>query len=68
MTELPTTPVRKPAPHRRPERKVNAAGLAGAVTVILVGVAGRLGLEIQPEESAALTLLIAYGAGYLRRG
>lgn len=48
-----------------PEPKVAAGGAAGAVTVLVVFIAGQLGLEVPPEAAAALTTLLAFGAGYL---
>lgn len=50
-----------------PSRKVSAAGAAGAVTVLVVFTAGAFGLEVPPEAAAALTTLLAFAAGYLRR-
>ncbi len=59
-----------PAPHARksavPVPKIQAVGAAGAVTVIVVYVAGLLGLDVPPTVSAALTILISAGAGYLK--
>jgi hypothetical protein len=49
-----------------PRPKVAAAGAAGAVTVILVWVAGLFGLEVPSEVASAFTALIAFAAGYLR--
>jgi hypothetical protein len=51
----------------KPIPKVVAAGFAGAVTVILVWVAGMLGLEVPEEVAAAVTALLATGAAYLKR-
>lgn len=47
-----------------PTAKVAAVGVAGAITLILVWVAGMAGLEVPPEVASAVTLLIAAGAGY----
>jgi len=46
--------------------KVQAAGLAGAITTIVVFIAGQLGLEITAEVGAALTTVLATLAGYLK--
>ncbi|HVJ27613.1 MAG TPA: hypothetical protein VM493_08710 [Vicinamibacterales bacterium] len=46
--------------------KVQAAGAAGAVTVLVVFIAGQLGLEIGPEVASAITTLVAVAAGYLK--
>lgn len=50
-----------------PTQKVAAAGAAGSVTIILVWVAGLLGLDVPPEVASAFTALVAVGAGYLRK-
>jgi hypothetical protein len=50
-----------------PTRKVSAAGAAGAVTILVVFIAGQFGLEVPPEAAAALTTLLAFAAGYARR-
>lgn len=47
--------------------KVTAAAVAGAVTVILVWIAGAVGLDVPPEPASALTLLLTAAAGYLKR-
>lgn len=46
--------------------KVQSAGLAGAVSVLVVFVATQLGLDISPEVSSALTTVLAFAAGYLK--
>ena len=50
-----------------PTQKVAAAGAAGSVTVIVVWIAGLLGLEVPPEVASAFTALISFGAGYFRQ-
>lgn len=50
-----------------PQPKVAAAGVAGAVTSVIVFIAGELGLEIPVEVGSALTALIAFAAGYLKK-
>ena len=52
----------------KPVPKVVAATVAGAATVVLVWVAGRFGLDVPPEVSAAATVLLTAAAGYLKRG
>lgn len=47
--------------------KTYAAGTAGAVTVVLVWIAGMFGLEVPPEVASAVTTLIAAGAVYVTR-
>jgi hypothetical protein len=46
--------------------KVQAAGLAGAVTVVLVWAASLANVTVPPEVASAVTTLVAVGAGYLR--
>lgn len=46
----------------KPTEKVQAGGYAGAAALVLLYIAGQLGLELPAEVAAALTLLIA-GAG-----
>lgn len=46
--------------------KVAAGGAAGAVTIVLVWIAGELGLEIPGEVAAAITVLISTAAGWLK--
>ena len=48
-----------------PNRKVGAAGLAGALSVILVWMLSLFGVTVPPEVAAAFTALLAFGAGYL---
>lgn len=47
-----------------PVPKVAAGGLAGAVTLVVVWVAGLLGLDIPPTVAAALTVIFSSGAAY----
>lgn len=46
--------------------KVAAAGIAGAVTVVLVWAASLAGVAVPPEVASAVTTLIAFGAGYIK--
>lgn len=48
----------------KPVAKVTAGALAGAVTVILVWVAGLAGVEIPPEVASAITTVLSFIAGY----
>lgn len=50
-----------------PAPKVVAGTAAGALTVILVWVAGLLGLDVPAEVAAAVTVLLSTGAAYLKR-
>lgn len=45
---------------------MTAAGAAGALVVVLVWVAGLLGLDVPPLVAAALSTLAGFGAGYLK--
>lgn len=51
----------------RPQPKVVAATAAGAATILLVWIAGLLGLAVPPEVASAVTVLLAAGAAYLKR-
>lgn len=46
--------------------KVEAAAWAGALTVVLVWVAGLLGLDVPAEVASAVTALIGAAAGWAR--
>lgn len=48
-----------------PQPKIGAAGASGALTVVLVWVAGEMGLTMPPEIAASVAALIAMTAGYL---
>lgn len=50
-----------------PDTKIQAAGAAGAATVLVVFIAGQFGLEVPPEAAAAVTTLLAFAAGYFKR-
>ena len=50
-----------------PTPKVAAAGIAGAVSVILVWLLNTVaGVDVPPEVAAAFTTVLAFGAGYLK--
>lgn len=53
-------------PSRRPVKKVTAAGAAGSAAVVLIYIAGLLGLDVPAEVAAAVTVLASFGAGYLK--
>jgi len=46
--------------------KTTAAGMAGAVTLVIVFVLGQLGVEIPADVAAAATTIIAFAAAYLK--
>lgn len=47
-------------------KKVQAAGAAGALTVIVVWGLEAAGVTVPPEVASAFTTLIAFLAGYLK--
>ena len=49
-----------------PQPKVVAGGVAGALTIVLVWVAGMLGLAVPAEVASAFTVLVSFAAGYLK--
>jgi hypothetical protein len=51
---------------RMPQTKVVAGGAAGALSVLVVYVAGLFGLDVPAEAASALTVLISSGAAYLK--
>lgn len=48
-----------------PTNKVTAAGIGGALTIIIVYVANLAGLTIPPEVASAFTTIVAFISGYL---
>ncbi len=64
----PGMPEKRAASAARPVAKVAASGQAGALALVLVYVAGLLGLELPVEVAASLVGLIMFAAGYLKRG
>lgn len=51
-----------------PEPKVTAAGVGGAFAIVLVWILGQFGVDMPAEVAAAVTTLLAFAAGWLRRG
>lgn len=49
-----------------PTSKVAAGAGAGAATVVLVFLANLLGLSLTPEVASALTVLLSFGAAWLK--
>lgn len=49
-----------------PTSKVTAAGTTGAAAVVLVWLAGVFGLDMSAEVAAAVAVLLATAAGYLK--
>ncbi len=52
-------------PELKPQRKVTAAGLGGAIAIVAVWTAGQFGLEVPPEVAAAVSTIFSFVAGYL---
>jgi hypothetical protein len=48
--------------------KMEAAGVAGAVSLVLVWLGAQLGVEIPVEVAAAIPVIVAWAAGYLKKG
>jgi len=48
-----------------PVRKVNAAGLAGALMTVIAWMLSRRGISMPPDVAAALTTVLSFVAGYL---
>lgn len=48
----------------RPSTTITAAGLAGALATIAVGILSRLGVTLTPEEAMAAGTLIIFAVGY----
>jgi len=49
-----------------PTAKMQAVGVAGAGAVVLVWVAGLLGIDMPPEVAAAIAVLLNFAAGYFK--
>lgn len=47
-----------------PTRKVSVGAVAGAVSILLVLILRRFGIELTVEESQAVTLVLSFVAGY----
>ena len=63
-----STPKLTESPSLVPVPKMQAVGVAGAVTLIVVYVLGFFfHVSIPAEVASAATVLIAFGAGYLKR-
>jgi hypothetical protein len=54
-------------PSAAPTQKVVAGGAAGAAAVLVVFIAGQFGVDVPPEVAAALTVLLAAVAAWLKR-
>ena len=50
-----------------PEKKIAAAGIAGAIATCLVWLTGQFGVDMPADVGAAFASLICVGAGYLKK-
>lgn len=50
----------------KPTPKMATAGVAGAVTVLLVWVAGLFGLEVPDYAAAAIGVVLTWATGYFK--
>lgn len=50
----------------KPENKVVAGGAAGAVTVMVVWIAGMFGIDVPPEVASSFTVLVSFLAAYIK--
>lgn len=48
-----------------PSNKMTATGAAGAIVTIILYALSSRGIQVPPEVAAALTILVAFAAGYL---
>jgi hypothetical protein len=46
--------------------KVIAGGIAGAATILIVGILDRVGVSVSVVEAQALTVLLSAAAGYAK--
>lgn len=46
--------------------KTAAAGIAGAVTLVIVFILGQVGVDIPADVASAITVIIAFAAAYLK--
>lgn len=50
----------------KPTKKVTAAGVGGAAAIVIIFILTTAGAHPSPELASALTVLCAFGAGYLK--
>lgn len=63
MTCMEPTLVSQPS--KRPTNKLTAAGAAGSASVVIVWLAGLVGVDMPAEVGAAVATLLSFAAGYL---
>lgn len=49
----------------KPSRKVGAAGIAGAISVLIIWGLGAAGVHVPAEVSSAMTTVISFVTGYV---
>lgn len=54
-------------PTLQPTSKVAAAGIAGALTIILVYALGQFSIDVPAGVASAITTIIAFAAGYIKQ-
>jgi hypothetical protein len=50
-----------------PRPKVVAGGIAGAASILVVYVASLFGLDVPPEVASAFTVVVSFGASYIKK-
>jgi hypothetical protein len=53
---------------KAPRPKVAAAGAGGAFATVLVVIANAAGVDLPPEAASGIVAVVAFAAGYLKRG
>ena len=51
----------------KPDSKVAAGGIAGAIATVLVWTGAQLGIEVPAEVGAGFATLIIFAASYIKR-
>lgn len=54
-------------PSATPTPKVVAAGAGGALGIVIVFAAGQIGVDMSAEVAAAISTLVAFAGGWLKR-
>jgi putative flippase GtrA len=50
-----------------PTNKVAAAGIGGALAIVLIWIAGLFNVEVPPEVAASIAAIVSFATGYLVR-
>lgn len=67
MTKLSIQDETVNQPTAAPTNKVVAAGVAGALSIVLVYALSEFGIHMPAEVASAITTLLAFGAGYFTK-